>query len=149
MRAVEDTAVDIWAAQDTGVGDGGAPGQAALWSAGKLNDEMGFSWGVKMGWTHQQGHKGKQGIRRGGTFLAVQERWRVEMHKVETDSRGCGRYVMREMLGKSGDSMVVVSLYLPTRPDHCPGMRSALGTDLEPVLYLYLPTTITDVIPAL
>ena len=30
MRAVEDAAVDIWAAQDTGVEDGGAPGQAAL-----------------------------------------------------------------------------------------------------------------------
>ena len=70
-----------------------------------------------MGWTHQQGHvhKGKQVIRRGGTFLAVQERWRAEMHKVESASRGWGRYVIREMLGKSGASMVVVSLYLPTR----------------------------------
>ena len=37
------------------------------------------------------------------------------MHKAKTDSRGWGRYVMREMLGKSGVSMVVVSLYLPTR----------------------------------
>ena len=55
MRAVEDVAVDIWAAQDTGVEDGGAPGQAALWSAGKLRDEVGFGWGgMKMGWTHQQ-----------------------------------------------------------------------------------------------
>ena len=56
MRAVEDHAeVDIWAAQDTGVEDGGAPGQAALWSAGKLKDEVGFGWGgMKMGWTHQQ-----------------------------------------------------------------------------------------------
>ena len=115
-RAVEDAAVDIWAGQDTGVEDGGAPGQAALWSAGKLKDEVSFSWGgMKMGWTHQQGHKGKQGIRRGGTFLAVQEKWRAEMHKVKTDSRGWGRYVMREMLGKSGASMVVVSLYLPTK----------------------------------
>ena len=68
-----------------------------------------------MGWTHQQGHKGKQGIRRGGTFLAVQEQWRADMHKVKTDSRGWGRYVMREMLGKSGAPMVVVSLYLPTK----------------------------------
>ena len=116
MRAVEDAAVDIWAAQDTGVEDGGAPGQAAPWSAGRLKDEVGFSWaGMKMGWTHQQGHKGKQGIRRGGTFLVVQEKWRAKMHKVKTDSRGWGRYVMREMLGKSGASMVVVSLYLPTR----------------------------------
>ena len=116
MRAVEDAAVDIWAAQDTGVEDGGAPGQAALWSAGKLKSEVEFSWGgMKMGWTHQQGHKGKMGIRRGGTFLAVQEKWRAEMHKVKADSRGWGRYVMREMLGKSGASMVVVSLYLPTK----------------------------------
>ena len=115
MRAVE-VVVGVWAAQDTGVEDGGSPGQAALWSAGKLRDEVGFGWGgMKMGWTHQQGHKGKQGIRRGGTFLAVQERWRAEMHKVKTDSRGWGRYVMREMLGKSGASMVVVSLYLPTK----------------------------------
>ena len=112
MRAVEDAAVDIWAAQDTGVEDGGAPGQATLWSAGKLRDEVGFGWGgMKMGWTHQQGHKGKQGIRRGGTLLAVQERWRAEMHKVKTDSRGWGRYVMREMLGKSGASMVVVTTF--------------------------------------
>ena len=67
MRAVEDAAVDIWAAQDTGVEDGGAPGQAALWSAGKLRDEVEFGWGgMKMGWTHQQGHKGKQGIKREG-----------------------------------------------------------------------------------
>ena len=71
MKAVKDAAVDIWAAQDTGVEDGGAPGQAALWSAGKLKREVEFSWGgMKMGWTHQQGHKGKLGIRRGGTFLA-------------------------------------------------------------------------------
>ena len=33
MRAVGDAAVDIWAAQHTRVEDGGAPGQAALWSA--------------------------------------------------------------------------------------------------------------------
>ena len=38
LKAVEDAAVDVWAAQDTGVEDGGAPGQAALWSAGKLKD---------------------------------------------------------------------------------------------------------------
>ena len=31
MRAVEDAGVDVWAAQDTGVEDGGVPGQAALW----------------------------------------------------------------------------------------------------------------------
>ena len=68
-----------------------------------------------MGWTHQQEHKGKQGFRRGGTILVVQKRWRAEMHKVKTDSRGWGRYVMREMLGKSGASMVVVSLYLATK----------------------------------
>jgi hypothetical protein len=53
----------------------------------------------QLGWTHQQGHKGKKGIRRGGVFLAVAEPWRAEMHKVRTDSRGWGRYVMREMLG--------------------------------------------------
>ena len=68
-----------------------------------------------MGWTHQQGHKGKLGFRRGGTFLAVQEKWRAEIHKVTSDSRGWGRYVMREMMSKSGASMVVVSLYLPTK----------------------------------
>ena len=70
-----------------------------------------------MEWTHQQGHKGKKGIRRGGTFMAVQEKWRAEMHKAKTDSRGWGRYVTREMLGKSGASMVLVSLYMPTRSD--------------------------------
>ena len=116
MRAVEDAAMAIWAAQDTGVEDGGAPRQAALWSAGRLKDEVGFGWGgMKIGWTHQQGHTGKHGIRRGWTFLAVQEQWRAEMHKVKTDSRGWGRYVIREMLGKNGSSMVVVSLYLPTK----------------------------------
>ena len=87
MRTVEDAAVGIWAAQDTWVEDGGAPGQAALWSAGKPRDEVGFGWGVKMGWTHQQGHTGTQGIRRGGTFLAAQEKWRAERHKVKTDNR--------------------------------------------------------------
>ena len=68
------------------MGGGGSPGQAALWSAGKLKDEVGFSWGgMKMGWTHRQGHKGKQGVRRGGASLAVQERWRAEVHKVKSD----------------------------------------------------------------
>ena len=71
-RAGEDGTVDIWAAQDTGVEDSGAPGQAALWGAGKLKDKVSFRWGgMKMGWTHQQGHKGKLVIRRGGTCLAV------------------------------------------------------------------------------
>ena len=70
---------------------------------------------MRIGWARQQGYKGKKGIRRGGSFLAVQEKWKAEMHRVKTDSRGWGRYVMREMLGKSGASMVVVSLYLPTK----------------------------------
>ena len=47
--------------------------------------------------------------------MAVQGRWRSEMHKVKSDSKGWGRYVVREMLGRSGASMVVVSLYLPTK----------------------------------
>ena len=37
------------------------------------------------------------------------------MHRVKADSRSWGRYVMREMLGKSGASIVVASLYLPTK----------------------------------
>ena len=41
-----------------------------------------------MGWTHQQGHRGRRGVQRGGVFLAVKEEWRAEMHKVKTDSRG-------------------------------------------------------------
>ena len=50
VRAMEDVAVDIWAAQDTRVEDGGAPGQAVLWSAGRLKDEVGLTWaGMKMG----------------------------------------------------------------------------------------------------
>ena len=54
--------MDIWAAHGIGVEDGGAPGQTTLWDAGKLRDEVGFGWGgMKMRWTHQQGHKGKQG----------------------------------------------------------------------------------------
>ena len=32
LQAVEDAGVDVWAAQDTGVEDGGSPGQAALWT---------------------------------------------------------------------------------------------------------------------
>ena len=80
MRAVEDAVVDIWAAHDTVMEDGGAPGQAALWSAGNLRSEVWFGWGgMKMGWAHHQGHKGRQGIRRGGTFLAMQEKWRAEI----------------------------------------------------------------------
>ena len=46
--------------------------------------------GVKMGWTHQQGHNVNKGLRRGGTFIAMKEDWRAEMHKVRTDSRGPG-----------------------------------------------------------
>ena len=58
--------------------------------------------GVKMGWTHQQGHKVNKGLRRGGTFIAVKEDWRAEMHKVRTDNRGWGRYVTRELLARGG-----------------------------------------------
>ena len=118
LQAVEDAGVDVWAAQDTGVEDGGSPGQAALWSAGKLQQKVGSGWGGrKMGWTHQQGHKVGKGLRRGGTFLAVKEDWRAEMHKVRTDRRGWGRYVIRELKGRNGASMAVVSLYLPTGAD--------------------------------
>ena len=98
LKAVEDAGVDVWAAQDTGVEDGGSPGQAALWSAGKLQQKVSSGWGgIKMGWTHQQGHKVGKGLRRGGTFIAVKEGWRAEMHKVRTDRRGWGRYVIREL----------------------------------------------------
>ena len=115
LQAVEDAGVDVWAAQDTGVEDGGSPGQAALWSAGKLQQRVASGWdGRKMGWTHQQGHKVDKGLRRGGTFLAVREDWRAEMHKVRTDKRGWGRYVIRELKGRNGASLAVVSLYLPT-----------------------------------
>jgi hypothetical protein len=116
QRAVEDAKVDMWAASDTGLEDGNAPGQAALWSAGRMKRELSFGWGgEKGGWTHQQGHRGRRGLIRGGVFLAVQEQWRAEMHEVKTDRRGWGRYVMREMLCINGASVVVVSIYLPTR----------------------------------
>ena len=45
--------------------------------------------------------------------MAVQGQWRAEMHRAKTDSRGWGRYVMREMLGKSGVSMVVAGVVVP------------------------------------
>jgi len=45
LQAVEDVGVDVWAAQDTGVEDGGSPGQAALWSAGKLQQKVSSGWG--------------------------------------------------------------------------------------------------------
>ena len=64
-----------------------------------------------MGWTHQQGHKV------GKPFIAVKEDWRAEMHKVRTDRRGWGGYVIRELKGRNGASMAVVSLYLPTGAD--------------------------------
>ena len=49
LQAVEDAGVDVWAAQDTGVEDGGSPGQAALWSAGKLQQKVGSGWGGEDG----------------------------------------------------------------------------------------------------
>ena len=49
--------------------------------------------------------------------MAVKEDWRAEMHKVRTDRRGWGRYVIRELKGRNGASMAVVSLYLPTGAD--------------------------------
>ena len=64
-----DLRVDVWAAQDTDVEDGGSPGQAVLWSAGNLQQRVSSGWGRrKMGWTHQQGHKVGRGLRRGGTL---------------------------------------------------------------------------------
>ena len=62
-----------------------------------------------MGWTHQQGHKVGKGLRRGGTLIAVKEDWKAEMHKVKTDSRGWGRYVIRELKRRNGASMAVIS----------------------------------------
>ena len=70
-----------------------------------------------MGWTHQQGNKVDKELRRGGIFIAVKEGWRAEMHKVRTDRRGWGRYVIKELKGRNGASMAVVSLYLPTGAD--------------------------------
>ena len=40
MRPEEDAAVDIWAAQDTGVEDGGAPGQAAVMPLGTYRQRV-------------------------------------------------------------------------------------------------------------
>ena len=45
LQAVVDAGVDVLAAQDTGVEDGGSPGQAALWSAGKLQQKVSSGWG--------------------------------------------------------------------------------------------------------
>ena len=70
-----------------------------------------------MGWTHQQGRKVGNGLRRRCTFIAVKEDWRVEMHKVRTDRRGWGRYVIRKLKGRNGASMAVMSLYLPAGAD--------------------------------
>ena len=52
-------------------------------------------------------------LRRGGTFIAVEEDWKTEMHKTRAGSGGWGKYATRELLGRNGASMVVVSLYLP------------------------------------
>ena len=70
-----------------------------------------------MGWTHQQGHKMSKGLRRRGACIAGKKDWWAEIHKVRTDKRGWGRYVIRELKGKNGASMAVVSLYLPTGAD--------------------------------
>ena len=47
----------------------------------------------------------------------MKEDWRAEMHKVRTDNRGWERYVTRELKGRNGASMALVSLYLPTGSD--------------------------------
>ena len=72
---------------------------------------------MKMGWTHQHGHKVDKGLRRGGTFITVKEDWRAEIHKARTGRGGWGRYVIREPKGRNGASMAVVSLYLPIGAD--------------------------------
>ena len=45
LKAVAEAGVDGWAGQNTGVKDEGSPGQAALWSAGKLQQKMSSGWG--------------------------------------------------------------------------------------------------------
>ena len=45
LKAVKDDGVDVWAAQDTGVEDLGSPGQAALWSTGRLQQKVSSGWG--------------------------------------------------------------------------------------------------------
>ena len=69
---------------------------------------------MKIGWTHQQGHKVGNRLRRGGPFIAVKEDWRAKMHQARIDRRRWGRYVIRELKGRNDASMAVVSLYLPT-----------------------------------
>ena len=55
LKAVEDAGVDVWATQDTGMDDGGSPGQAALWSAGKLQQKVSSGWGWRNGlWSQNQ-----------------------------------------------------------------------------------------------
>ena len=66
LQAVEDAGVDIWAAQDTGVENGGAPGQAALWSAGKLQQKVSSGWGgMKMGVDTPTRTQGEQRAQKG------------------------------------------------------------------------------------
>ena len=48
-QAVEGAGGDAWAVQDTGVEGGGSPGQAALWSAGKLQQKVSSGWGGEDG----------------------------------------------------------------------------------------------------
>ena len=47
MEAMTDADVDLLGLVDTGVEDGSAPGQALLWSAGKLKAETARHWGVR------------------------------------------------------------------------------------------------------
>ena len=64
LKAVKDAGFDVWTPQDTGAEDEGSPGQAALWSAGKLQQKVtgegGSGWGGEDGMdtsaTAQGGH---------------------------------------------------------------------------------------------
>ena len=115
--AMGDAEVDLLGLVDTGVEDGSAPGQALLWSAGKLRMEMARHWGgTAMLWQHSEGAKGARSkAAKNGCALAVSERWKGFGGRKYPDESGHGRFTVRELVGTNGTSVAVVVMYLPSR----------------------------------
>ena len=94
--------MDIWAAQDTGVEDGGAPGQAMLWSAGKLQQKVSSGWGrVKMGWT--QG-----GLQWAGQLEHTHRQWGRDQEQEGVVQAHCQQEITGGLVHADGQEEVLV-----------------------------------------
>lgn len=111
VTVLQTMGADVLCAADTGLENGTAARQAKLWSAGIAECAL-REWGGKgQTWIHSEGMKRNRG-RAGGAAVVTASSLKGFAARKIVDSRGAGRYVLRELTGSNGMRMVVGACYL-------------------------------------